>query len=717
MSKRGLILRVVHHTHNRARFAYVCPEGSVIQALILRVELEKLPHITSVRINDILHNIIITYSGSLEKLKQEIFAVLENLITLSDKKDSQESYLALRGEIPSSMEVVRSATALVSEPFLPSNTLKSVFSFIACAPILTSGIKEVFSQGITSRVLEAMAIAISLYRQDYRTANSTNFMLTLGEYIEEMSMYKSDDLLKELSKPQGGDAWVEKYIKGKAELVLTPSSQIQVGDIVVVGAGQTILIDGHIVSGEALVNQISMTGEGTPVRRARGDRVLSGTIVQEGKIKIWAEGVGEQTATARIKEYIQTTLSQKSSIQLNASKMADKLVPITLGLGLASYVFSRDLTRVASVLQADYSCALKLATPVAFKSTISNAGKNGIIIKGAKSLETLNQAQVFVFDKTGTLTNGELEVVEVHSFDPAWHKDEILNLSASIEEHYFHPVAEAVVRAAKQQEFIHMHHEEVTFIVAHGVKSQINGKEVLIGNRHFLEDDEGVDMSAHDAEITRFLDSGHTPLFIGYDKKLLAVIMLKDTLRPNAKEALTRLRKYGVQEVIMLTGDGYKQAKEIADSLGIDRFYAELLPTQKAEILETIMGEGKKVAFVGDGINDAPALIKADSGIGMHKGADIAKASADIVLLRDDIEAVADVREYAMQCLAKVHKNFTITVVTNSAILASATFGKLSPIQTAFLHNGTTIFLLLNALRPIILKNKKEKYETQKIRI
>ncbi|HIV49567.1 heavy metal translocating P-type ATPase [uncultured Helicobacter sp.] len=717
MSKRGLILRVVHHTHNRARFAYVCPEGSVIQALILRVELEKLPHITSVRINDILHNIIITYSGSLEKLKQEIFAVLENLITLSDKKDSQESYLALRGEIPSSMEVVRSATALVSEPFLPSNTLKSVFSFIACAPILTSGIKEVFSQGITSRVLEAMAIAISLYRQDYRTANSTNFMLTLGEYIEEMSMYKSDDLLKELSKPQGGDAWVEKYIKGKAELVLTPSSQIQVGDIVVVGAGQTILIDGHIVSGEALVNQISMTGEATPVRRARGDRVLSGTIVQEGKIKIWAEGVGEQTATARIKEYIQTTLSQKSSIQLNASKMADKLVPITLGLGLASYVFSRDLTRVASVLQADYSCALKLATPVAFKSTISNAGKNGIIIKGAKSLETLNQAQVFVFDKTGTLTNGELEVVEVHSFDPAWHKDEILNLSASIEEHYFHPVAEAVVRAAKQQEFIHMHHEEVTFIVAHGVKSQINGKEVLIGNRHFLEDDEGVDMSAHDAEITRFLDSGHTPLFIGYDKKLLAVIMLKDTLRPNAKEALTRLRKYGVQEVIMLTGDGYKQAKEIADSLGIDRFYAELLPTQKAEILETIMGEGKKVAFVGDGINDAPALIKADSGIGMHKGADIAKASADIVLLRDDIEAVADVREYAMQCLAKVHKNFTITVVTNSAILASATFGKLSPIQTAFLHNGTTIFLLLNALRPIILKNKKEKYETQKIRI
>lgn len=715
---RHISLTLIHHTHNRARFVYVCPKGSAIQALILRVELEKIPYITSVRINDILHNIIITYHGDLRMIEREIFALLHKLITSSDKKTSSESYLALRDEIPSSMEVARSATALVSEPLLPTNTLKSVFSFVACAPILLSGAKEVFSQGITSRVLEAMAIAISLYRRDYRTANSTNFMLTLGEYIEEMSMYKSDDLLKELSKPQGGDAWVEKRINDKIELMLTPHNEIQVGDIVVVGAGQTIVIDGHIVSGEALVNQISMTGEATPVRRTRGDRVLSGTIVQEGKIKIWAESVGEQTATARIKDYIQTTLSQKSSIQLSASKMADNLVPITLGLAIISYVFKRDLVRVASVLQADYSCALKLATPVAFKSTISNAGKNGIIIKGAKSLESLNQADVFVFDKTGTLTNGELEVVDVYSFDPKWQKDEILNLSASIEEHYFHPVAEAVVRAAKEQDFIHMHHEEVTFIVAHGVKSQIKGKEVLIGNRHFLEDDEGVDMSAHNAEIAMCLDSGYTPLFIGYDKKLLAVIMLRDTLRPNARQAIARLRKNGVQELIMLTGDSSQKAQEIADELGIDRFYAELLPTQKAEILESIMREGKKVAFVGDGINDAPALIKADSGIGMHKGADIAKASADIVLLRDDIEAVADVREYAMQCLDKVHKNFMITLLANSTILALATFGKLSPIQTAFLHNGTTIFLLLNALKPITINTaKRREYETQKTRI
>lgn len=699
-------LKLIHSTANRARFSYALHKGGAIQAVPLRLAVEAIDGVKGVRVNDILHNIIITYNGDLAHITREIFTTLTNLLTTSKRKVSESSIFALRDEIPSSAEVVRSATALISEPFITPFLPKAAFSAIAAYPLLKSGVQEAFELGVTSRVLEAMAVAISLYRTDFYTANSTNFMLTLGEYIEEMTMYKSDDLLQELSKPQGGEAWVEKQVNGKSDLVLTKSEDLQIGDIVVVGAGDSILIDGHIISGKAMVNQISMTGEATPVKRSRGDRVLSGTIVQEGRIKIWAESVGSQTATARIKNYIQETLTQKSSIQLSASKMADSLVPITLGLAILSYVFNRDLTRVASVLQADYSCALKLATPVAFKSAISSAGKNGIIIKGAKSLESLNEAEIFVFDKTGTLTKGELEVVEVHSFSPSWNKEQILNLSASIEEHYFHPVAEAVVKAAREREFNHIHHDEVTFIVAHGVKSQINGKEVLIGNRHFLEDDEGVDMSAHEDKIKSLLDSGHTPLFIGYDGELLGLILLKDTVRHNAKVALERLRKSGVKQIIMLTGDEESKAQEIANELGIDRFYAKLLPTQKAEILESIMNEGHKVAFVGDGINDAPALIKAHSGIGMCKGADIAKASADIVLLKDDIESVADAKEYALACLNKVNKNFKITVVVNSAILALATFGKLSPIQTAFLHNGTTIGLLLNALRGINLRKK-----------
>ncbi|WP_273212763.1 heavy metal translocating P-type ATPase [Helicobacter rodentium] len=697
-------LFLIHATSKRARFKYVCECGFRIDPLQLRIALESLPNISNVRINAILQNIIVCYEGDLESLGQTLYETLQSVLLESQKSKKEESYLALRDEIPSASEVARALSALLISPFLRSTTAQFGFSLVASAPLLFSGVKETLKHGINSRSLEAMAVAISLYLKDFKTANSTNFMLALGEYIEEIAMYKSDDLVKELAKQKGGLAWVEHIENGRAVLEQIPSESLKIGDIVVVGAGDTILVDGHIVSGEALVNQISMTGEATPVQKSKGDKVLSGTIVQEGKIKVWAESVGTQTAMSRIKHYIEETLVQKSNQELNASKMADSLVPITLGLSVLSYALTRDLTRSASVLQADYSCALKLTTPVTFKSAISSAGKEGIIVKGAQSLESLQEAEVFIFDKTGTLTKGDLEVLDVYVFHKDWNKEMVLNLAASIEEHYFHPVAEAVVKAAKDGEFKHFHHDEVTFIVAHGVKSELEGKPVIIGSRHFLEDDECINFKPHNAKIQKILESGEMPLFIGYGKELLGVILLKDYLRENAKTALERLRKSGVKEIVMLTGDTKQKASRIAKDLGINRYYAELLPTQKAEILEGIMQEGKKVAFVGDGINDAPALIRADIGIGMHKGADIAKASADVVLLRDDIEAVAEAKELAITCLEKVQRGFKITVGVNSMILILASLGKLNPIQTAFMHNGTTIMLLLNALRRIHLK-------------
>ncbi|MCI5969361.1 heavy metal translocating P-type ATPase [Helicobacter sp.] len=697
-------LILLHATAKRVRFKYICKSSFRVNPIQLRVALEETPNVSNVRVNAILNNIILQYCGDLETLKQNVHKALDSVAVESNSIKHDESYLALRDEIPSSSEVARAGSALLFSPLLNNTTAQLGFSLVASAPLLFSGLKETFTHGINSRSLEAMAVAISLCLKDFKTANSTNFMLALGEYIEEMTMYKSDDLIKELAKQKSGLAWVEYIEEGKSVLKQIPSEELKVSDIVVIGAGDTILVDGHIIEGEALVNQISMTGEATPVQKKHSDRVLSGTIVQEGKIKVWAESVGEETATARIKSYIEETLVQKSSQELNASKMADSLVPITLGLAALSYVLTRDLMRSAGVLQADYSCALKLTTPVTFKSAISSAGKEGIIIKGAKSLESLQLSEVFIFDKTGTLTQGDLKVLDVYSFHNDWDKDAVLNLAASIEEHYFHPVAQAVVKAAKDKDFKHFHHDEVTFIVAHGVKSEINGKSVIIGSRHFLEDDEGISFKAQNQAIETILESGEMPLFIGYDKELLGMILLKDSLRENAKTALERLRKSGIKEIIMLTGDTQQKADKIAKELGINRYYAELLPTQKAEILEQIMQEGKKVAFVGDGINDAPALIRADIGIGMHKGADIAKASADVVLLRDDIEAVAEARELALACLKKVQRGFKITVGVNSMILILATLGKLSPIQTAFMHNGTTIGLLLNALQRIRIR-------------
>ncbi|WP_086296571.1 heavy metal translocating P-type ATPase [Campylobacter devanensis] len=697
-------IKLLHKTKSRARFGY---EGSV-DPLLLRVAIDSLPNVIDVRINGIIKSIIISYEGSLDQIQNQISDILKSNEIKSQSKSKKDSYIALRSEIPSSSEVVRAASALAIAPFLRSPVLSLSFSLLASFPLLKSGLKETFSEGITSRSLEAAAVAISLYLKDYKAANSTNFMLTLGEYIEELTMYKSDDLIKELAKQKGGMAWVESITDSKVTLRQIPSDDIQIGDIVVVGAGDTIYIDGHIIDGEALINQISMTGEATPASKSRGDRVLSGTIVQEGKIKIWAEAVGDHTATNRIKSYIQSTLDERSNQELTASKMADSLVPITLSLAGLSYAMTGELVRAASVLQADYSCALKLTTPVAFKSAISSAAKEGIIVKGAKSLESLQLSEIFVFDKTGTLTNGDLEVLKVHSFHQDWDANQVLNLAASIEEHYFHPVAQAVVRAAKENNFDHFHHDEVTFIVAHGVKSEVGKKSVVIGSRHFLEDDECISFKEHSKEIDEILKNGDTPLFIGFDGKLLGVILLKDTIRPNSKEALKRLKKSGVKEFIMLTGDSKSKAKAIAKELGITNYYAELLPTDKAKILDEIMlkaaKHGQKVAFVGDGINDAPALVRADIGIGMHKGADIAKASADVVLLRDDIEAVADARELAISCLSKVNNSFKVTVGVNSLILILASLGKLSPIQTAIAHNGTTIALLLNALRRIRIK-------------
>ena len=589
-------------------------------------------------------------------------------------------------------------------PLLNGNMLKTATSLYAYAPLLKEGVSELFNEGVTSKVLESMAVGVSLARRDYMAANSTNLMLAIGEYMEESAVHRSDDLIKELAKPNIEEVWVETIKDGKKTLNKVATSSVKVGDIVVVGAGESIGIDGYIVEGAASVNQVSMTGEAEPVKKERGDRVMSGTVVEDGRIKIWAEGVGEETATARIKQYIQSSLNEKSSVGLKATKLADKLVPVTLSLAGASYLLSGDMTRVASVLQADYSCALKLATPVAFKSSISKAGRNGVLIKGAKAIEALASADTFVFDKTGTLTHGSLSVVEVHSFKEEFSKTELLNLTASAEEHYFHPVAEAIVKAAREVGFHHIHHDEVEFIVAHGVKTHVGGKEVVIGSRHFLEDDEKISFIEHEEIIRNSIQNGLTLLYVGYDKELLGVIAMQDTMRENAKRALSELKKLGVKELVMLTGDIESKANQVAKELGIDRVFANCLPTDKAAVIEKLKKEGKKVTFIGDGINDAPSLMKADVGISMQKGADIAKATADISLLKDDIYAVVTAKDMANKTMRLINTNFNATVGINSLILAGATLGLFNPIATAVLHNGTTIGLLANSMKGVRMK-------------
>lgn len=685
-------VRIAHLTKNRVRF--VCERiGLECDESRLEARISEFRYAKSVRVNKKAKSVIIGFESNFDEIKEFI----ENLPIENFNK---------RKVSPNKSKIYKAATALAVTPFIADNGAKALSSLIAAAPLLKEGVSEALKGGITSKVLEATAVGVSLARRDFLAANSTNLMLTIGEYMEESAVHRSDDLIKELARPNIEEVWIEVNNHGKKSLKKIATADVKVGDIVVVGAGESIGIDGYIVEGTASVNQVSMTGEAEPVKKERGDRVMSGTVVEDGRIKIWAESIASESATARIKSYIQSSLNEKSAVGLKATKLADKLVPVTLSLAGVSYLLSRDMTRVASVLQADYSCALKLATPVAFKSSISKAGRNGVLIKGAKAIEALASADTFVFDKTGTLTHGSLSVVKVHSFKKEFTEAQLLNLTASAEEHYFHPVAEAIVKAAREIGFHHIHHDEVEFIVAHGVKTYVGGKEVVIGSRHFLEDDEQISFSKHEKIIKNEVDSGLTLLYVGYDKELLGVIAMRDTMRENAAQTLARLRKLGVKELIMLTGDVQSKAGQVASELGIDRVYANCLPTDKAGIIEQLKAEGKKVAFVGDGINDAPSLTKAHVGISMQKGADIAKATADISLLKDDIGSVAVAKDAANKTIKLINANFNATVGINSLILAGATFGFFNPIATAVLHNGTTIGLLANSMKGVKLSAK-----------
>ncbi len=684
---------VKHSSKNRIRL-YCKNLDKRVNENALKQELQKLSYILDARVNLISKNIVIKHElGFQNKVLEEI-----KNITLKTFK-TNPPYSCAEENKPDMKNMILSFGALGLSAVVKNEKAMMAITSLASANVFKEGASELVSEGLSSKVLEASAVGVSLLRKDYLAANSTNAMLSLGEYIEESTVHKSNDLIKELAKPNVEFAWREVIKDKKVSEEKVSVDSLKIGDIIIVNSGDTIPIDGQVLSEEAMVNQVSMTGEAEPVEKKRGDRVMSGTIVEEGRLRIWAESVGEDTATARIKQYIQSSLDEKSSVGLKASQLAEKLVPVTLGLSALAYAINKDLQSVASVLQADYSCALKLATPVAFKSAISQAGKDGILIKGAKSIEALSEVDTFIFDKTGTLTYGELEVVEVKSFDDEWSEKDVLNLTASAEEHYFHPVAQAVVEAAKENGFVHTHHDEVEFIVAHGVKTNVGDKEVVIGSRHFLEEDEHIDFSKHEKSIAKCINKGRTLLYIGYDGKLLGTISMTDKVRDNAKNALNALRKLGAKEIIMLTGDVEDRAKKIGEEIGVDTVYAELLPTQKAAKVKELKDSGRKIAFIGDGINDAPALINANVGISMAKGADIAKATADISLLKDDIHAVVEAKEIANKTMRRINQHFNATVGINSGILFGATLGVLNPIKTAILHNGTTIALLLNSMQ------------------
>ena len=590
--------------------------------------------------------------------------------------------------------VASSGALLVGQQLVPQSLLMPATLAVAL-PVFAEAVEDLRNEGITSHVLEALAVAISAARRDFTAANATSFMLALGEYLEQSIARRSDELLKTLLRPDTGWVWVE--IDGQEQQLA--SDAVEVGMTVIVAAGSTVAVDGTVLGGEAVLNETAMTGESRPVAKKRGDQVLSGTLVEEGRLRVYAEHVGRNTAAARIADYVEHSLAAKNQSQLGAARLADRLVPAVLGLAGTTWLLSGDWQRAAAVLQADYSCALKLATPVAFKAGMHRAGQQGILFKGGDAVERLADADTFVFDKTGTLTTGQLAVTDAIAFDPHYSPNDIIDLAASVEEHYFHPLALAVVDAARKHHGRHFDHKEVEFIAAHGVASMIDGQRIVVGSRHFVEEDEGVPIGNHRSRLEALFREGKTLLYIGFGGRLLGIIALKDEVRPASRDTLHRLRALGIRRIVMLTGDHRDRAEELARQLGIDEFHAELLPQQKAELVARMKADGARIAFVGDGINDAPALAGAHVGIAMQKGADIARLTADVALLEDGIERVADAREFASATMRRIAANFRLTIATNTGILAAAAAGKLSPVASSVAHNGSTIAILLNALR------------------
>lgn len=651
-------------------------------------QIEGLPGVTTVRVNRGARSLTVDYDGS----EAARYAVLYRIAVLRP------------GDLPSLPptdedrgrfgQLLLTAMVAAASPLLPP-PLRAAIGWLTIAPTLATGVATLATRGVRVAVLDAVAVGASAVKGDMTTALVTHFLLNLGEHLEASTNRTSDDLLRHLMKPAPSRVWVERG----GDLIPIEAESVRYGEIVVVGPGDMVPVDGQVVSGIANVNEAAISGEFVPAAKEAGDRVLSGAVVEDGRLRVRAVAVGDDTTTARINRFLKESLSQRSTIQQTADRLANSRVKITLGLGVLTWLLTRDSSRLASVFLVDYSCALKLGTPVAIKATMYRGAHHGILIKGGHAIERLAEIDTIVFDKTGTLTHGRLDVTDVVSLAADdWPEERLLALIASVEEHSTHPVADAVVSAARRRRLGHISHDDVEFIVAHGLLTDVDGGHIAIGSRHFLEEHQGVGFGAHQDVLDRLEQDGKNLLFVGMNGRPLGVVALRDRLRDETMATLAELRRLGIRHQVILTGDRRNKAEALGEMLGIDEVFAEEPPERKAEIVKELQARGRKVAFVGDGVNDAPALIAADVGIAMPHGADLARATADIVLLEDRLDAVAEARALAGNTMGLIRSNFRIAVGVNSLLFLAASLGLVRPITTAFLHNGTTIAVLLRGL-------------------
>ena len=562
------------------------------------------------------------------------------------------------------------------------------------------GLKCLLQRKIEVPVLDATAITVSLITKDFSTASSIMFLLGIGELLEEWTHKKSvDDLARSMSL-NVSKVWLRTP---ENQEILVESSKIEKGDKVVVHMGNVIPFDGEVLDGDAMVNQASLTGESVPVQRTVGNTVFAGTVVEEGEITIRVKEVEGNNRFDQIVTMIEESEKLKSELEGKAEHYADKLVPWTLGATGITYLLTRNVTKAMSILMVDFCCALKLAMPISVLSAIREASLYNVTVKGGKFLEAVAEADTIVFDKTGTLTKAHPTVVDVVNFNDEYSSDDMLRVAACLEEHFPHSMAKAVVDAASKKGLSHEEmHTKVEYIVAHGIATSINGKRTVIGSYHFVFEDEKCVVPAGKEPLFESLPLYYSHLYLAIEGKLSAVICIEDPLRDEAAAVVTSLKKAGISKVVMMTGDSERTASVIAKKVGVDEYYAEVLPEDKAAFVEREKAKGRKVIMIGDGINDSPALSAANVGIAISDGAEIAREIADITVGSDDLYQIVTLKYISNALMKRIKSNYRKIVGFNSGLIALGVAGVLPPTTTALLHNGSTILISVNSMKNLL---------------
>ena len=689
--------KILHESPGRMRIRTLCGAMSLRQADILEAYLKKVDGAKSVKVYDRTGDAVICYAGSRDAM---LHALAVFSYARSEELAPEHSSRALNREFEDKLvfTVLRRAG---NQLFLPS-PIRTAIAIFRSAKYIKAGLTSLLHGRLTVSVLDATAVTVSMVRGDFATAGSVMFMLRLGEILEEWTHKKSvADLAGAMSLN------VDKvWLKADGTEVLVPIGDVKAGDCIVVRTGGMIPLDGKVVNGEATVNQASITGESMPVPKGPGSYVYAGTVAEEGECVIQVEKAVGSGRYDRIVKMIEESEKLKSTAEDKASRLADRLVPYTLGGTALTYLLTRNAMKALAVLMVDFSCALKLSMPIAVLSAMRESSGYHISVKGGRFMEAVANAYTVVFDKTGTLTYATPTVAKVVSFD-GYSASEMLRLAACLEEHYPHSMANAVVEEARRLGLDHKeYHSQVEYVVAHGISSSVEDKKVVIGSAHFVFEDEGCVVPAGEEEKFNALPEEYSHLYLCIAGRLAAVICIADPLRKEAKSAIEALHACGISKVVMMTGDNRKTAQAVAREVGVDQFFAEVLPEDKANFVRQEKAAGRKVIMIGDGVNDTPALSEADVGIAINTGAAIAREIADVTIASEDLFELVTLRQLSQQLMRRIHRNYRFIVSFNCMLIALGVAGVIQPTTSALLHNASTLGISLDSMTDLLKKEQ-----------